>query len=238
MEIRVEHVYKAYDGKAVLKDVNMVFKDGGIYCLMGPSGLGKTTLLRILMGLEPADCGCVLADGRPVLWQPAMSAYGMGRCRRDDRQSITIGAVFQEDRLCSWLDAIHNVAMVPMALRGAETQKKADRLRRREQKALRAEYAKALLFRILPEESLSKPVRELSGGMCRRVAIARAVASDSQLLIMDEPFTGLDAATKQTVIDFILQERRQRLTIIVTHQEEDARVLGASVVLLRQSAND
>ena len=232
MEIRVEHVYKAYDGRDVLKDVSMVFEDGGIYCLMGPSGLGKTTLLRIIMGLEPADRGRVLADGRPILWQPAMSAYGMGRCLRDDRQPVAAGVVFQEDRLCPWLDAVHNVAMVPMAVCDHKPLKKAGQPRGRRRGRLQAEWTKALLLDILPEESLVKPVRELSGGMCRRVAIARAVASDSQLLIMDEPFTGLDADTKQAVIGFISRERRQRLTTVVTHQEEDARALGAGIIRL------
>lgn len=222
MEIKVEHVYKAFDDKPVLTDVSLEFKSGGIYCLMGPSGQGKTTLLRLLMGLEAADTGRILYGGVPLHFQKNIKRYGLGRCRLADQTPMAFGAVFQEDRLCEWLDAVHNVAMVPM---GEDTGNSG-----RTGKQMDVSRARILLSQLLPEESLDQPVRALSGGMKRRVAIARAVAARTPVLMMDEPFTGLDEDTKTKVIGFLLRERRERTLIVVTHQTEDARQLGAQVI--------
>lgn len=217
MEIRIENLYKSFNGRAVLENVNLSLNDGGIYCLMGPSGRGKTTLLRILMGLEPADSGAVFIDNVLLKFQKMMHAYGLGQCRLENKRPVDIGVVFQEDRLCEELDAVHNVAMVPV-FDGREGRKRT------------LDHARKHLQQLLPEESIGKPVAELSGGMRRRVAIARAVASRSQLLLMDEPFTGLDMATKKLVIEYILRERRNRLLVVVTHQKEDGDLLGAETI--------
>lgn len=180
--IRVEQLEKKYDGKVILKNFTWEFSPG-CWCVMGPSGVGKTTLLRLLCGLEKPDSGrIILPDG------------------------IRFGMVFQEDRFCEGLSAIQNLQLVCEKRR-----------------------AEKLLSEILPADSWNQPVQELSGGMRRRIAVARAVASDSEVLLMDEPFTGLDEDTKARVIDFVLRHRRERLLIVVTHQEEEAKALGAKI---------
>lgn len=119
-----------------------------------------------------------------------------------------ISMMFQEDRLCETLTPVENVALVLPA----ETR--------------RADVA-ALLAEILPTDCLGQPAMELSGGMRRRVSLARAVAFPSDLIVLDEPFTGLDQATKEKVIAFVLSHRAGRTLLVATHGEDDARLLGA-----------
>lgn len=214
MDIHVENLYKTFNGKTVLRNVCLDFNEGQKYCIMGPSGQGKTTLLRILMGLEFPDQGEVYINKKPIVFQTNLKAYGFGPSRCIDRSPVRFSAVFQEDRLCEWLDAVQNVAMVPLPVPSGS----------------RISYAKEQLIHILPEESLGKPVCKLSGGMRRRVALVRAMAANSEGVILDEPFTGLDEETKCKVIQYILKEQRNRTLIAVSHQEEDAVYLKAKVV--------
>ena len=112
------------------------------------------------------------------------------------------GAVFQEDRLCETFSAVDNVLMTsPSSMSRAEV--------RRE------------LMELLPEEVLDRPAATLSGGQKRRVAICRALCALSELLILDEPFTGLDAGTKADVIRYLQKKSAGKLTLLSTHQEED-----------------
>ncbi len=121
-----------------------------------------------------------------------------------------ISAVFQEDCLCEDFSAISNIK----AVTGKKISKK--------------EISNALLELGLTEKDVACPARELSGGMKRRVAIARSILADSELIIMDEPFKGLDVETRQTVMKFILQTIQSKTLIIITHSPEEAELLGAS----------
>ena len=190
MSIIITDLCKTFDDNEVLKNVNITLKDNSIYCLMGASGIGKTTLLRILMGLEHADSG---------------SISGI------DIKSIS--CMFQEDRLIPYLSAIDNVRIV---LRGKNNR---DEIRNN-------------LLSILPDDSLDIPVSSLSGGMKRRVALARALSYPGKLIILDEPFTGLDKDTKLNVIDYILKMRNNRTLLIVTHGTDDADLLDAKIIKL------
>lgn len=190
MSIIITDLCKTFDDNEVLKNVNITLKDNSIYCLMGASGIGKTTLLRILMGLEHADSG---------------SISGI------DTKSIS--CMFQEDRLIPDLSAIDNVRIV---LRGKNN---------------RAEVRNNLLS-ILPDDSLDMPVSSLSGGMKRRVALARALSYPGELILLDEPFTGLDKDTKLNVINYILKMRNNRTLLIATHGTDDANLLGAEIIKL------
>lgn len=195
MNIIITDLCKTFDDNEVLKNVNITLKDNSIYCLMGASGIGKTTLLRILMGLEHADSG---------------SISGI------DTKSIS--CMFQEDRLIPDLSAIDNVRIV---LRGKNN---------------RAEVRNNLLS-ILPDDSLDMPVSSLSGGMKRRVALARALSYPGKLIILDEPFTGLDKDTKLNVIDYILKMRNNRTLLIATHGTDDTNLLGAEIIKLDKNIN-
>lgn len=124
-----------------------------------------------------------------------------------------ISMMFQEDRLCETLTPVENVALVlPPSARRADV--------------------RDLLAEILPADCLNQPAMELSGGMRRRVSLARAVAFPSDLVVLDEPFTGLDQATKEKVIAFTLRHRAGRTLLVATHGEDDARLLGAERINL------
>lgn len=190
MPIKIRGLNKSFGAQQVLKNVNVQLDERGIYCLMGPSGMGKTTLLRILLGLEQADAGAV--EGiRPG----------------------EISAMFQEDRLLPVLSPVDNVALVCS------------------RKVGKAAIRKNLLA-ILPEACMEQPVAELSGGMKRRVALARAVHYPSKLLLLDEPFTGLDQGTKKEVISYLLKMRGDRILLAATHGEEDAALLNGQKLML------
>ena len=200
--VEMKDICKSYDGKVVLDRVSACFLPGKVYCIMGPSGQGKTTFLRILAGLEKADSGQVIIKEK-----------GCKSGEMTGKEKIRMSGVFQEDRLCEEADAVANVAMV---------------LRRRDGRA----YAVSHLEKLLPADSLKKTVSQLSGGMRRRVAIARAMAADSELVFMDEPFTGLDETTRKKVIRYILEIQNGRTLIIVTHQPEDVDALKAERIEL------
>jgi len=119
-----------------------------------------------------------------------------------------IGAVFQEDRLCKEFDAVTNISMVTGDRAVAET----------------------ALSEVGLAEIKGKPVAALSGGMKRRVAIVRALLSDGEVLVLDEPFTGLDAANKQQVMDYVKEKLQDRSVLLITHNEEEARLLADRVL--------
>lgn len=195
MPISIKNIQKAFGAKQVLNGIDYELEDGGVYCLMGPSGMGKTTLLRILMDLENPDGGDV-----------------EGLTRND------IAVMFQENRLLEWMDAIDNIAVMRKGIRD---------------KKLKKEIEENLKL-ILPADCLHQPVTQLSGGMKRRVALARAMNYPSKLIILDEPFTGLDRETKLEVIDYILKMRGNRILLVATHGVEDAAMLGAKVIHLEE----
>lgn len=190
MPLVIENLRKSFGAKPVLTGVSFTLEDNGVYCLMGPSGMGKTTLLRILLGRETADSGRVSGVAPEE-----------------------ISAMFQEDRLVPTLSAVENVALV---CRG-----------KAQPKALAAELA-----RILPENCLHQPIAQLSGGMKRRVALARAMHYPGRMILLDEPFTGLDQATRMEVIAYLLELRGDRILLVATHGVQDAALLGAKTLRL------
>lgn len=186
-DIVVKDLHKRYGELTVLDGFSVVFPAGDITCIMGRSGCGKTTLLRLLMGLEHADGGEI--TGLPA----------------------RLSAVFQEDRLCEELSAFGNVRLVAP---------------RRTEEDIRA----ALAALLLDGEAQKKPVSELSGGMRRRVAIARALLAEGELILMDEPFKGLDDGTREAVLAYVKAMTAGRTVLLVTHDEEDALSLSAHTI--------
>lgn len=188
MIINFKNITKSYDGKIILDHVNLAIDTASVnrdVLLRGPSGIGKTTFLRIMAGLEKPD------SGETEITMGEAAHGGMG---------LKVGMVFQENRLLEHLSAVANVSL-------ADT-------------SVSKERARAALKEILPEEALDRPVRELSGGMKRRVAIVRAVLPPSDILVMDEPFTGLDPDTRNRVIKYIMDTKGKRPLIIASHETE------------------
>lgn len=180
LDIRVvcRGISKAYGDRPVLTDFSAAYEPGRTYYLKWESGAGKTTLFRILCGLEQPDDGSVEASG-------------------------SFGMVFQEDRLCEEYSALCNVELVL-----------GDR-----------ERAKAALLELLDEEDIVKPCCQLSGGMKRRVALVRAMESKADCLLLDEPFTGMDARTGQRAEEYIRKRVGDRVLIIATHIDVGAELV-------------
>lgn len=195
MSVKIKNIQKAFGAKEVLNGIDYTLEDGGIYCLMGPSGMGKTTLLRIMMDLEDPDSGMI-----------------------EGLEKNDIAVMFQENRLLEWMDAVDNVAVMRKEVKNKKAKKKIEEN----------------LKLILPEDCLHQPVAQLSGGMKRRVALARAMNFPSKLIILDEPFTGLDRETKLEVIDYILEMRAGRILLVATHGVDDAALLGAQIIRLEE----
>lgn len=189
MDIRLDKITARYGEKDVLKNFSAVFREKQTTVVMGSSGLGKTTLLNVLMGIL-----------RPV----SGTLSGMPE---------KISVVFQEDRLFEEFSAIENVRAVL----------------RRKQDTSRVEDS---LKEIGLADSMEMPVSKLSGGMRRRVAIVRALLADSDVLLLDEPFKGLDTETKGMVIRFLLEHAKDKTVIVVTHDEDEAKMLGGSILSL------
>ena len=185
--MELKGICKAYGEKQVLQNVDLLLKEGEITALMGASGRGKTTLLRILMGLETADAG---------------ERLGM--------ENVRISAVFQEDRLLDRLTAEGNLRFV----------------------AERAEQV-AEIPKLLEELGLGREreaAATFSGGMKRRLAIARALLADYDLLVMDEPFRGLDETTKQQTMETVRRRSLGKTVLLVTHDEDEARALTEHII--------
>ena len=175
MELRVEHLCKRYGENAVLDDISFTARVG-VTRLLGPSGIGKTTLLRVLLGLETPDSGTV--NGDRFRWT----------------------AVFQENCLLEGLDAEGNLRFVLGANYNAAA-------------------AQALLEELRLGDVRKKKVRDYSGGMQRRLALARALLAPSDALALDEPFTGLDAENREAAMRAILRAAETKIVLLSTHEE-------------------
>ena len=199
VRVILSEISKSYGEKQVLTGIEAVLASPERYGLVGRSGCGKTTLLRLLLSLEKPDAGV-------VEWR-----LGEGQAERIQPHPL-IGAVFQEDRLCEGLSALENAALVIPR----------DRELFQNRALLRRE-----LLRLLPEDALEKPVARLSGGQRRRAAIARAMCAPEPLAyLMDEPLTGLDRQTKEEVTAYIREKTEGALFLVATHEAEDMELLG------------
>lgn len=218
LALTLRSVTKSYDGHPVLSDLSMEFSAGTFYCLMAPSGSGKTTLFRLILGLEKPDSGVILFDapagdpGNNDIKASSGTVSKSDPCRLRGTHPL-ISAVFQENRLLECYTAIENLRFALGKRYSSET-------------------LTTYLLRLLPEDALNKPVCEFSGGMKRRVAILRAILAPSEIILMDEPFTGLDADTRQLTIDLVKELCAGKLLIIATHFEDDAELLGAKIIHL------
>jgi osmoprotectant transport system ATP-binding protein len=209
--VELRQVSKVFAGGVRAVDgVSLRIPSGHIVALLGPSGGGKTTTLRLINRLEEATSGQVLVRGEDV------------RNQRPERLRRSIGYVVQEGGLFPHLDVAANVATVPRLLGWPR-----DRARRR--------VGEVLEMVGLPEKEFGRRApAELSGGQRQRVGVARALAADPDLLLMDEPFGALDPGTREAVQDEFLQlhARLRKTVVLVTHDVAEAGRLADEIVLI------
>ena len=200
----VSKTFQAATGKVLALDhVNLQVNEGEFVCLVGPSGCGKTTLLNIIAGLEKPDSGSVRADGKPVT--------SPGRDRL---------VMFQEPALFPWLDVFGNV-LFGLKLKPNLTNKD------------RRDVAKYYLELVGLTRFEHANIHELSGGMKQRAALARALAPNPRVLLMDEPFAALDALTREQLYGDLqrIWKERKKTIVFVTHNVREAACLGERVLL-------
>lgn len=188
-KLEIRELSKRFGEKTLFEDLSLTVDRPMI--LWASSGWGKTTLLRILMGLETPSSGTVSGIGR-------------------------VGAVFQEDRLCPQLTAVQNVELV---LENTKSDYK-------------QQIVRDLQRLGLDEAALDLPVRKLSGGQKRRAALLRAVWAESDTLLLDEPFTGMDPETMKKAASLLKERCQRKPVLLATHDREAIEELGWPVLRL------
>lgn len=200
--LTIDRLSKTYaDGTEALRSVSLDLPAGAITALIGGSGCGKTTLLRLVAGLDSASAGRIAVDDEEI-----------------EAPHPAVGIVFQEPRLFPWLKVAENVAFGLTALDTAE----------------RNARVEATLSRVGMSDHAKRLPRELSGGQQQRVAIARALIARPKVLLLDEPFSALDAFTRANLHDHLLSlwETSRPTVLIVTHDVDEAVALGSRVVVM------
>ena len=205
-DLSIRGVSKSYGATLALKDVDLELPGGKLICFLGPSGCGKTTLLRIIAGLESVSSGSVRLGANDLTNVPT--------------HKRNVGMVFQSFALFPHLSVAENVAY-GLRIRGVG---KPERLRR----------ADELLALVQMEGLGSRGIAQLSGGQRQRVAMARALALDPDLFLLDEPLSALDAKLREAMQVELRRLQRQVgiTTIIVTHDQEEAMTMADLVVVM------
>ena len=206
--LELRHIHKQFGSRALLRDLSLRIAAGEIVALLGPSGCGKSTLLKMVAGLEPADQGSVWFNGQDITQQPP------------ERRGFAL--MFQDFALFPHLNVLDNVAfgLVEQRLPRAEAR----------------QQASAMLGRFGLATQAQQQVWTLSGGEQQRVALARALITAPRALLLDEPFSALDAELRQSLRD----EFRQHIaaagmaTLLVTHDEQEARAMASRAVRLQE----
>ena len=208
-KIEIEHVSFEYEGKKTkfpaLNDININIDEGEFICLLGNSGCGKSTLLSILSGLNKPTSGRLLIDSNEVL--------GPG---------VDRAVVFQHYSLFPWLTAKGNV-LFGIKQSGKKYSKKE-----------RDELANSYLKSVELFEAKDKYPNELSGGMQQRVAVARALALESDILLMDEPFGAIDPKLRLELQELVLKlsKKKKKTVVFVTHDIDEALLLADRIFVM------
>lgn len=188
--IKIENITKKYNEQIIFKNLSLNIPKGKMTTIMGKSGVGKTTLLRIIMGFEKFESGQIIG-----------------------LENKKISVVFQENRLCENLSALKNVSIVC-------------------NKSITKEMIKNELYKVGLINVDNIPVKDYSGGMKRRVAIVRAILAEYDILILDEPFKGLDIQTKNILLNYIKEKTKNKTVILVTHNINEAKFFNSEIINL------
>ena len=216
--IEIQHLYKSFGDKEVLKDINAKFEDGKTNLIIGQSGSGKTVLMKNIVGLLEPTSGHILYDGRDFV---SMNKHEKVRMRRE------MGMIFQSAALFDSLSVLENV-MFPLDMFSSMNYRE------------RVKRAQDCLDRVNLIDAQQKFPGEISGGMQKRVAIARAIVLNPKYLFCDEPNSGLDPHTS-LVIDELLSSITKEFditTIINTHDINSVMGIGENINFIYQGRNE
>ena len=210
--IKVEHLHKSFDDREVLHDINAFFDNGKVNLIIGQSGSGKTVFMNNIVGLLTPDKGSILYDGRDFL---KISKREQRHMRRE------MGMIFQSSALFDSMSVLDNV-MFPLNMFSSKTY--SDRIKRAEDCLARVDLA----------GTGGKFPKELSGGMQKRVAIARAIALEPKYLFCDEPNSGLDPKTSLVIDDLIqgITHEDNITTIVNTHDMNSVMGIGENIIFI------
>ena len=208
IRLDVQGLTRSFGGAAVVSDVSLTIASGQVTCLLGPSGCGKSTTLRMIAGVERPDTGRILIDGREV--------FGAGINLPPEARSV--GLMFQDFALFPHLTVAQNIAF---GLSG--------------DKASKTARVNELLARVNLVGYGPKHPHQLSGGEQQRVALARALAPRPKVMLMDEPFSGLDNRLRDGIRDTTLELLKEEgaAVLLVTHEPDEALRMADEVALMR-----
>jgi phospholipid/cholesterol/gamma-HCH transport system ATP-binding protein len=235
-EVILQDVHKSFDGKPVLKGVNLTISSGEMLAIVGGSGCGKTVLLKLIMGHYPPDRGHVLVADHGCPPDASGKAPLLDMARLTDRQLEEIrthwAIVFQRNALVTG-DVLHNLSVLPREVKGMP-----------EAEIVPIARKSLVDVGLDPELVLHRDREELSGGMAKRVAVARALVMDPVIIMYDEPTSGLDPEMSAQIDELIGATHRmqpgfaasrpgvRRTSIVVTHDTELLRRLRPRIVML------
>ncbi|MEP0153727.1 ABC transporter ATP-binding protein [Pseudophaeobacter sp.] len=206
--LEIRNIHRYFDGRAVVDDVSLQIQAGQVTCLLGPSGCGKSTTLRMIAGVEMQDSGEIYVDGKLI----CDTVFRVPPERRE------IGLMFQDFALFPHLSVADNVAF---GLKGSKDEKR-----------LRVEE---LLQKVSLTRFIDDYPHQLSGGEQQRVALARALAPRPRIMLMDEPFSGLDNRLRDGIRDetLTLLKEEDTAVLLVTHEPEEAMRMADEIALMR-----
>lgn len=216
--IEVKHLFKSFEGRMVLKDINTIFEAGKTNLIIGRSGSGKTVMIKNIIGLMRPDSGQILYDGRNLL---AMNKAELNLLRKE------MGMLFQGSALFDSMTVLENV-MFPLDMFSKDSYK---------ERRKRAEFC---LDRVNLSDAGDLYPSEISGGMMKRAAIARAIALNPKYLFCDEPNSGLDPKTS-LIIDALIHDitvEYKMTTVINTHDMNSVINIGENIIFIKEGIKE